>query len=141
VIGAQHQRAAKGTDPRGWLTFTELPDDLQAAEDSTAAADRERIRLGRHGFPHTELVQQSHSVWVVKGRTREPDTIAVRDGATLLRVGWLGGRGLIRDATPVERVLLEHLGHDLPELLYTTVTWPGGTRNRRWTQLEGTTTS
>ena len=29
-------------DPRGWLVFNRLPDDLQSAEDSTAAADHER---------------------------------------------------------------------------------------------------
>ena len=34
-------------DPRGWLTFESLPDDLQRAEDSTAAADFDRRRFGR----------------------------------------------------------------------------------------------
>jgi len=33
-------------DPRGWLVFTSLPDDLQRAEDSTAAADFDRRRFG-----------------------------------------------------------------------------------------------
>ena len=39
-IGPQHNRAAAGTDPRGWLVFDFLPDDLQRAEDSRADADR-----------------------------------------------------------------------------------------------------
>lgn len=35
-------------DPRGWLVFdAPLPDDLQRAEDSTAAADYDRRRFGR----------------------------------------------------------------------------------------------
>jgi hypothetical protein len=44
-VGPQLERAAAGTDPRGWLTFAYLPDDLQAAEDATAAADRTKARL------------------------------------------------------------------------------------------------
>lgn len=34
-------------DPRGWLVFRGLPNALQNAEDSTAAADFERQRTGR----------------------------------------------------------------------------------------------
>ena len=34
-------------DPRGWLAFDALPDDLQRAEDSTAAADFDRRRWAR----------------------------------------------------------------------------------------------
>lgn len=35
-------------DPRGWLVFdAPLPNDLQRAEDSTAAADFDRRRFGR----------------------------------------------------------------------------------------------
>jgi hypothetical protein len=140
AIGAQHERAAHGTDPRGWLVFTELPADLQNAEDSTAAADAERKRAGPHGFPHVELAPVLGAVWVVVGRVRQLDTAELRDDSELLRLGWVGWDGFIRDATAAERALLEHLGHDVPELLYTTVTWPtGGIRNRRWTQLEGTT--
>jgi hypothetical protein len=44
-VGPQHERAAAGTDPRGWLVFEWLPTDLQAAEDSTQVADRDRARL------------------------------------------------------------------------------------------------
>src|SRR5262245_47977905 len=43
---AQLERAAAGSDPRGWLVWdAPLPDPLQAAEDSTAVADRDRQRL------------------------------------------------------------------------------------------------
>jgi hypothetical protein len=31
-------------DPRGWLLFESLPDDLARAEDATLAADHQRIR-------------------------------------------------------------------------------------------------
>ena len=34
-------------DPRGWLVFSSLPDDLQRAEDSTAAADFDRRLFSR----------------------------------------------------------------------------------------------
>jgi hypothetical protein len=43
TIGAQLPQP----DPRGWLTFESLPDDLQRAEDSTAAADFDHRRFGR----------------------------------------------------------------------------------------------
>ncbi|MBN7304339.1 hypothetical protein IUQ79_20800 [Mycobacteroides abscessus subsp. bolletii] len=33
-VGEQYQN-----DPRGWLTFSHLPDELQRAEDATQAAD------------------------------------------------------------------------------------------------------
>jgi hypothetical protein len=38
-IGAQ-----RPNDPRGWLLFDSLPDDLQRAEDATLYADHQRIR-------------------------------------------------------------------------------------------------
>jgi hypothetical protein len=39
-------KAANGVDPRGWLAWAApLPDPLQAAEDSTAVADKDRRRL------------------------------------------------------------------------------------------------
>jgi hypothetical protein len=42
----QLERAAAGTDPRGWLAFAApLPDYLQRAEDSTAVNDRDAARL------------------------------------------------------------------------------------------------
>jgi hypothetical protein len=44
-VGPQLDRAAAGTDPRGILTFSYLPDDLQRAEDSTAVWDRDLRRL------------------------------------------------------------------------------------------------
>ena len=44
-VGPQHERAAAGTDPRGWLVFEYLPDDLQRAEDSTLVNDRDKARL------------------------------------------------------------------------------------------------
>ena len=47
TIGPQLARAAEGSDPRGILVFESLPDDLQRAEDSTAAADFDRRRFGR----------------------------------------------------------------------------------------------
>ncbi len=44
-----------------------------------------------------------------------------------------------RPATTAERALLEHLGYQLPDDLYTRVQWRHGTlRNRRWPQLETT---
>jgi hypothetical protein len=55
-VGAQLDRAAEGKDPRGWLVFEYLPDDLQRAEDSRAAADFDRRLLKPRGFtrPATE---------------------------------------------------------------------------------------
>jgi hypothetical protein len=44
-VGPQLERAAAGTDPRGWLVFEYLPTDLQRQEDSTAVADRDQARL------------------------------------------------------------------------------------------------
>ena len=94
-VGPQLSRAALGTDPRGVLVFESLPADLQRAEDSTAAADRARMRP----------------------------------------------RGFARPATDTERQLLEHLGHELPDELVTTVTYPSpGVRRRRWLALEGEST-
>jgi hypothetical protein len=54
----QLERAAAGTDPRGWLTWAApLPNDLQRAEDSTAVADKDRRRLFKprgHQRPATD---------------------------------------------------------------------------------------
>jgi len=44
-VGPQLERAQRGDDPRGILTFEYLPDDLQRQEDSTAVNDRDRARL------------------------------------------------------------------------------------------------
>lgn len=49
-VGPQLERAAAGNDPRGWLVFSSLPDDLQRAEDSTNFADHDRRILKPRGF-------------------------------------------------------------------------------------------
>lgn len=36
--------AHRPDDPRGWLLFEQLPGDLQNAEDSRLAADRQHVR-------------------------------------------------------------------------------------------------
>ena len=47
-------------------------------------------------------------------------------------------RGHTREATETERVLLAHLGFELPEQLTTKITWPSRSiRRRTWPQLEG----
>ena len=50
TIGPQLERAAAGTDPRGILVFAWLPTELQNAEDSTQAADKERSNFRAWGF-------------------------------------------------------------------------------------------
>ena len=46
-------------------------------------------------------------------------------------------RGHERPATETERILLAHLGFELPEQLTTKVTWPSvSCRRRTWPQLE-----
>ena len=142
-VGPQLARVAAGTDPRGILVFEYLPDDLQRAEDSTQAADRER-RLGCGLFgSYVELKPTPGGGMRVRdtetGRL-VPDGVELRDEAAaagLLRIGWHDWHGFIRDATDAERALLEHLGHtDLPELLYTHIDFKTGTvRNRSWPQL------
>ena len=85
---------------RGWLALTELPDDVQAAEDATAAADTERIRTGTGGIP-------------------------------------TGFRSFKRVATDTERLLLQDLGHTLPqETLWTHVHYKHVARYRSWPQIE-----
>jgi hypothetical protein len=140
-VGPQLARAAAGTDPRGVLVFELLPSDLQNAEDSTAAADRQRMTAL---FDYVELKPRGGNMWVAStpptGRSAyEPDTVEARDGALgagRLRFGWLGWRRFVRDATAAERALLQHLGHELPPLLYTIVSFASpGVRNRTWPQL------
>jgi hypothetical protein len=75
TIGAQ-----RPNDRRGWLMFDALPDDLQNAEDTTQAADRQRVR--------------DHDL-----------------------ASW----NFHRPATDTERILLQHLGYELPETLSTYV--------------------
>jgi hypothetical protein len=48
-VGPQLSRAAEGRDPRGQLVFAFLPDNLQRAEDSTQAADKDRSFIRRQG--------------------------------------------------------------------------------------------
>ncbi len=57
-VGPQMQRASEGTDPRGILVFHWLPDDLQAAEDSTAMADRDAMRPRGFQRPATSTERQ-----------------------------------------------------------------------------------
>lgn len=76
---------------------------------------------------------------------RQEDSTAAAD-----RDRWLNGGlglkrhrfGFTRDATPAERLLLQHLGFDdLPDDLTTRVTYQtSSVRNRRWPTLEGSTT-
>jgi hypothetical protein len=90
-VGPQLDQAAAGTDPRGWLVFAYLPEDLQRADDSRAFADYDARRV----------------------------------------------RSFKRPATDTERVLLQHLGFELPDELVTVVRYRSrGCRNRRWPQLE-----
>jgi hypothetical protein len=58
TIGPQMQRASEGTDPRGWLVFHWLPDDLQRAEDSTAVCDRDQMRPRGFERPATDTERQ-----------------------------------------------------------------------------------
>ena len=98
----------KPDDPRGWLVFDWLPADLQNAEDSTLAADR-----GEHPGLHRSVHFSPPT-----------DFAYVRSRFT-------------RPATATERVLLEHLGYDLPDDLTTRVHWiSSGVRNRSWPQLQ-----
>jgi hypothetical protein len=61
-------------DPRGWLLFASLPDDLARAEDQTLAADHQRIHVDVL-LPHvflrpatdTEGVLLAHLGYVVPG--------------------------------------------------------------------------
>lgn len=124
-VGPQLARAANGTDPRGVLAFEYLPAGLQNTEDTTQAADFERAKRGV-GTWYREIAKL--------------DIVEARDDAAAAgvpRLRWLARGVFLRDATPTERALLEHLGHtELPELLYTRVAFPSpGVRNRRWPQL------
>lgn len=126
MIGPQHPRATTGTDPRGWLVFSWLSPDLQIAEDACAAADFER---------HRHNTWRASAIWGIT----DPAELATRIGsarAALKAAKW-DGRGSFRPATPTERILLAHLAFDLPDPLFTVVSYPTvGVRNRRWPQLE-----
>lgn len=58
-IGAQYAQP----DPRGWLVFHGLPDDLQRAEDSTQHADYFRAQ-GTRTFPLT--FDRTARVWYIE---------------------------------------------------------------------------
>jgi hypothetical protein len=45
-------------------------------------------------------------------------------------------RGYDRPATSTERILLTHLGYELPDDLTTHVSYPSSIRHRSWPQLE-----
>lgn len=148
-VGVQLARAADGTDPRGVLVFESLPSDLRNAEDSTQAADHDRMRFGPSQLVYVELVVRHGVVFVRRAAPPTPpgggipyptgqlgglmpDTIEARAAAGgLLRLAWPSRDVFVRDATPAERALLAHLGHELPDLLYTRVSYPSpGVRNR-----------
>lgn len=120
-VGAQYPQP----DARGWLVFDHLPDDVQRAEDSTAAADYDRAQ---RPDPYTS----PDDVTPPWGRYRYPPADA--DPTRQARGVWF-----TRHATPTERALLTHLGHQLPAELFTLVHYETAVRNRRWPQLEGTT--
>ncbi|BDB45386.1 MULTISPECIES: hypothetical protein [Mycobacterium] len=127
TIGPQHDRAAAGTDPRGWLVFEHLPDDLQRAEDATQAADHQRQQFSAFNLPAVWGTSDPAGLAAIQARARRILTAA---GMSSWRVN-------VRPATDAERTLLEHLGHELPAELFTAITYPStGTRNRRWPQLE-----
>lgn len=126
-IGPQLDRAAEGTDPRGILVFEYLPDDLQRAEDSTQNADRERRQSASFNAPGTWGVDNADELKTVQARARKILTAA----------GMGTWRTYPRPATAAERTLLEHLGYELPDELFTAVSFPTyGVRRRRWPQLE-----
>ena len=64
TIGPQHPRAADGTDPRGWLVFEWLPDDMQRLEESRAAADFDHRHVKPRGWERpatpTEIALLEH---------------------------------------------------------------------------------
>ena len=127
-IGPQLARAAEGTDPRGILVFESLPDDLQKAEDSTAAADVDRHRFGTY---------RASGTWNVT----DPDELAkvmTRARTVLTKAGLHPPRTFPRPATADRAHLARALGlPELPDELFTAVSFPTyGVRSRRWPQLE-----
>ena len=64
----------------------------------------------------------------------------LEDGTAMANRAWQRGRkprGHEREATETERILLAHLGFELPEQLTTKITWPSrSVRRRTWPQLE-----
>ncbi|MFL0579205.1 hypothetical protein [Dietzia sp. 179-F 9C3 NHS] len=95
-------------DVRGWLAFTGLPADVQAAEDATAAADYERSQTGVG-------VRFEYNYSAQLGRVRS----------------------FRRPATDTERHLLALLGHQVPDELDTFVHhYTQAVRHRFWPDLE-----
>ncbi|OBB46769.1 hypothetical protein [Mycobacterium sp. 852002-51961_SCH5331710] len=126
-VGPQLERAVEGTDPRGILVFEYLPDDLQRQEDSTAAADAERWRCGTYSASGT---------WGTNDPA-ELSRVMTRARTVLTQAGMHPPRTRPRPATATERALLAHLGYELPDELFTAVSFPTyGVRRRRWPQLE-----
>lgn len=144
AVGAQLAQP----DPRGWLAFDHLPDDLQRTEDSTLAADRERRDCATFDTPAvwdtTDPSERDQRVAdALQAIAGCPGvTVAGRRGAVLVDIlGPAGGTyrasGFVRPATTTERQLLSHLGYELTGPLYTACAWPtDAIRNRRWPQLE-----
>ena len=67
---------------------------------------------------------------------RAEDSTAMADRDRYL---YRNPRGHEREATPTERMLLQHLGFELPDQLTTKVSWPSrSVRRREWPQLEET---
>jgi hypothetical protein len=65
------------------------------------------------------------------------DLQALEDSRAMADRDMLKFRGFVRPATDCERILLQHLGFELPAELETHVSWPSkSVRRRRWPQLE-----
>ena len=62
-----------------------------------------------------------------------PEIQNAEDATAMCDRQQLRPRGFERPATPTERILLAHLGYELPEQLTTKVTWPSrSVRRRSW---------
>ena len=101
-------------DRRGWLALRGLPDELRRAEDSTGENDMYGPRrVGAWpatGSPEAWAAERTHTHKYAK---------------------------FTRDATPTEKLLLAHLGYEVPDDLQTRVEFISRTvRRRTWPQLE-----
>ncbi|MCV7316317.1 hypothetical protein H7J77_12300 [Mycolicibacillus parakoreensis] len=116
-------------DPRGILALRNLPDDLQAAEDSTQSADFVRELNWQWWQPGTWSVGTYDDV-------RQAEDAALN---VLRAVGFTPAwSDRLRPATDAERTLLAYLDYELPDELYTVVSFPSpGVRCRRFPQIEG----
>ncbi|KGI70247.1 hypothetical protein MJO55_25715 [Mycolicibacterium rufum] len=68
-VGPQLERAAEGTDPRGWLVFEYLPADLQRLEDQRAQLDREL-----YSHMSTPWKRDGVSLWTLRSTRSATDT-------------------------------------------------------------------